>query len=92
MKLTAQQKFDLLPKIQLKGEKKPTTQVWLTQKDALNYADKIESTVSEHFQKRIDQLEEIIEQQRRALVIFNEAIGGVGSLTTDNIPKLGRSE
>lgn len=92
MKLTAQQKFDLLPKIQLKGEKKPTTQVWLTQKDALNYADQIESAVSQHLQKRIHQLEEIIEEQRRALVIFNEAIGGVGSLTTDNVAKLGRVE
>lgn len=92
MKLTAQQKFDLLPKIQLKGEKKPTTQVWLTQKDALNYADQIESAASEHLQKRINQLEEIIEEQRRALVIFNEAIGGVGSLTTDNVAKLGRVE
>jgi hypothetical protein len=75
MKLTAQQKFDLLPKIQLKGEKKPTTQVWLTQKDALNYADQIESAASEHFQKRIDQLEEIIEEQRRALVMIKDYFG-----------------
>ena len=38
------------------------------------------------------QLEEIVEEQRRALVILNEAIGGVGSLTTDNVANLGKAK
>ena len=63
-------------------------------KSTLTYREECEQLRTElaEAQERIKELEEILKEQRESIVALNTALGGEGSLTTDNLVRVGRLE